>query len=333
MVQDVFSQRQQTQAAALHSGQFSAGAEILPANLVQLRTLARQLPLHKQKKVLNDLAASHASTIRGRGLDYAEVREYQAGDDIRAMDWRVTARTGDAHVKVFREEKERPVLLVCDLRAGMRFGSRRALKQVVAADLTALFAWAALEHGDRIGALLFNDEQETDLRPKTGRKQVLQLLSELPALPASAAVEPQQRMQQICRHLRRIARPGSAIYFISDWAGFDAECEQQLHAVTRHCDLVAIHISDPLEAELPPPGLYTLSDGQQRLSLDSTTSAQRNDYHQAFSDRLSLLQQQLQRIKVPLITLSTSDADPLPLLRQGLGLGMLSRASGGKRGA
>lgn len=306
-------------------GHFSAGAEILPANLVQLRTLARQLPLHKQKKVLNDLAGSHASAIRGRGLDYAEVREYQAGDDIRAMDWRVTARTGDAHIKVFREEKERPVLLVCDLRAAMRFGSRRALKQVLAADLTALFAWAALEHGDRIGALLFNDELETDLRPKTGRKQVLQLLNELTTMPPSASADPQQRMQQICRHLRRIARPGSAIYFISDWTGFDADCEQQLHAVTRHCDLVAVHISDPLEAELPPPGLYSLSDGQQRLSLDSTTSRQREEYQQAFSLRMNSLQQQLQRLKVPLIALSTSNADPLQALRQGLGLGMLSR--------
>ncbi|MAY14757.1 MAG: DUF58 domain-containing protein [Oceanospirillaceae bacterium] len=306
-------------------GHFSAGAEILPANLVQLRTLARQLPLHKQKKVLNDLAGSHASAIRGRGLDYAEVREYQAGDDIRAMDWRGTARTGDAHIKVFREEKERPVLLVCDLRATMRFGSRRALKQVLAADLTALFAWAALEHGDRIGALLFNDELETDLRPKTGRKQVLQLLNELTTMPPSASADPQQRMQQICRHLRRIARPGSAIYFISDWTGFDADCEQQLHAVTRHCDLVAVHISDPLEAELPPPGLYSLSDGQQRLSLDSTTSRQREEYQQAFSLRMNSLQQQLQRLKVPLIALSTSNADPLPALRQGLGLGMLSR--------
>ncbi|MCA6059682.1 DUF58 domain-containing protein [Thalassolituus sp. ST750PaO-4] len=306
-------------------GHFSAGAEILPANLVQLRTLARQLPLHKQKKVLNDLAGSHASAIRGRGLDYAEVREYQAGDDIRAMDWRVTARTGDAHIKVFREEKERPVLLVCDLRAAMRFGSRRALKQVLAADLTALFAWAALEHGDRIGALLFNDELETDLRPKTGRKQVLQLLNELTTMAPSASADPQQRMQQICRHLRRIARPGSAIYFISDWTGFDADCEQQLHSVTRHCDLVAVHISDPLEAELPPPGLYSLSDGQQRLSLDSTTSRQREEYQQAFSLRMNNLQQQLQRLKVPLIALSTSNADPLPALRQGLGLGMLSR--------
>jgi uncharacterized protein (DUF58 family) len=306
-------------------GHFSAGAEILPANLVQLRTLARQLPLHKQKKVLNDLAGSHASAIRGRGLDYAEVREYQAGDDIRAMDWRVTARTGDAHIKVFREEKERPVLLVCDLRAAMRFGSRRALKQVLAADLTALFAWAALEHGDRIGALLFNDELETDLRPKTGRKQVLQLLNELTTMAPSASADPQQRMQQICRHLRRIARPGSAIYFISDWTGFDADCEQQLHAVTRHCDLVAVHISDPLEAELPPPGLYSLSDGQQRLSLDSTISRQREEYQQAFNLRMNNLQQQLQRLKVPLIALSTSNADPLPALRQGLGLGMLSR--------
>src|SRR5690554_7085733 len=108
---------------------FTNGSQIDSANLVRLRNLAHLLPLAKQKKVLNDLSGNHSSFLRGRGMDYSEVRQYQAGDDIRTMDWRVTARTGKAHVKVFHEEKERPVLLLCDLRAGMQFGSQRALKR------------------------------------------------------------------------------------------------------------------------------------------------------------------------------------------------------------
>src|SRR5690606_11929682 len=111
------------------------------------------------------------SALRGRGMDFAEVRQDQAGDDLRSMDWRVTARTGQAHIKVFNEEKERPVLLVCDLRAGMQFGSRRALKKVLAADLTALLAWAAPDKGRPNGGLPFNDAPEPDLRPQPRRKR------------------------------------------------------------------------------------------------------------------------------------------------------------------
>src|SRR5690554_8053349 len=105
-------------------------------------------------------------------MDYSEVRQYQAGDDIRSMDWRVTARTGKAHVKVFHEEKERPVLLLCDLRAGMQFGSQRALKSVLAADITALISWASLQAGDRVGAFLFTDQQELKIGRASCRERV-----------------------------------------------------------------------------------------------------------------------------------------------------------------
>lgn len=299
---------------------FSSGVEILPANLVALRDLANQLPLHKQKRILNDLAGTHTSAIRGRGLDFAEVRQYQAGDDIRAMDWRVTARTGDAHIKLFREERERPVMIVCDLRANMQFGTRRTLKSVLAADIAALFGWSALANGDRIGGLIFNDQQEIDLRPKTGRKQVLQLLHNLADLPRSQPSNSNHRMRQICRHLRRVIRPGSAIFFISDWQGFDDECEHQLFNIGRHSEITAIRLSDPMEAELPPAGLYNLTDGQQKLVLDTHSQHLREQHHVSFIEQQKKLAQHMSRLKVPLISLATND-DPLTLLRLGLGIG------------
>lgn len=315
---------------------FSSGVEILPSNLVGLRELASQIPLRKQKRILNDLAGTHTSGIRGRGLDFAEVRQYQAGDDIRAMDWRVTARTGEAHIKLFREERERPVMIVCDLRANMQFGTRRTLKSVLAADLSALLSWAALDNGDRIGGLVFDDQQEIDLRPKTGRKQVLQLLHNLADLPSSltsnshtkpeataspeSSASPAQRMQQICRHLRRVVRPGSAIFFISDWHGFDDHCEQQLFNVSRHSELTAIHLSDPMEAELPPAGLYNLTDGTNKLMLDTHSQQARQQHRQLFAQQQQQLAQHMSRLKVPLISLSTND-EPLSKLRQGLGIG------------
>lgn len=306
---------------------FTDGSQIDSANLVRLRNLAPLLPLAKQKKVLNDLSGNHSSFLRGRGMDYSEVRQYQAGDDIRTMDWRVTARTGKAHVKVFHEEKERPVLLLCDMRAGMQFGSQRALKTVLAADVTALLAWASLKAGDRVGALLFSDDKELDLRPKPSHKAVLNILRQLSLLTSSNRSDESIRLRQVFRHLRRVARPGSRIYIVSDWAGFDEECQQHLYHVSRHSDVVAIHISDPLEQELPPPGMYPINDGQQQHWLNSMTSKNRDDYRQAFEQRLHSLERQLLGLQIPLIKLSTANQNPLPILRSGLGLSQTTRAN------
>ncbi|MFT4530920.1 MAG: hypothetical protein ACJAYO_000224 [Thalassolituus oleivorans] len=304
-------------------GHFSNGTEILPENLAGLRVLAPQLPLQRQKKVLNDLAGTHTAAVRGRGIDFSEVREYLPGDDIRSMDWRVTARTGDAHIKLFREERERPVLIICDLRSSMDFGTRRTLKRVLAADIAALLSWSALAKGDRIGGLLFNDTTELDLRPRTGRKSLMNLLHQLSSLDVSKpnAAQPQnpaQRMADICKHVSRIAHPGSAVYFISDWLGFDAQAERLIYPLTRHCDLTAIHISDPFEQSLPA-GRFTLTDGQQRQVLDASSQNTRNAHQQHWDAQQLILGQHLQRLQVPLIRISTAD-DPLPLLRKGLGL-------------
>lgn len=306
---------------------FSQGSQIESSNLVRLRNLAPLLPLAKQKKVLNDLSGNHSSYLRGRGMDYSEVRQYQAGDDIRTMDWRVTARTTQAHVKVFHEEKERPVLLFCDLRAGMQFGSQRALKSVLAADLTALLAWCSLNAGDRVGALLFSDEKERVLRPKPGANSVLNIVRQLGVINSQSDQEKQDRLQQMFRHLRRVARPGSRIYIVSDWYGFDQECQQHLYHVSRHSDVVAIHLSDPLEKELPPPGLYPINDGEQQHWLNSLTRQNRDNFRHTFAQQLDQLNRQLLGLQIPLIQLSTSEQNPLTILRSGLGLSQKNRAN------
>ncbi len=299
--------------------QFSRGAAIGRDNLIALRALAGQLPLRRQRKVLSDQAGTHTSAMRGRGIDFAEVREYQAGDDIRAMDWRVTARTGDAHIKVFREERERPVMLACDLRQHMHFGTRRAFKHVLAADITALLAWAALQNGDRIGALLFDDGHEIDLRARNGQRQVLALLHQLASWEASKQLCSAQRLGQMLRHTQRLCRPGTAVYVISDWYGFDETCEQALFRLSRHCDVTAIHLYDRLEATLPPPGDYDLSDGQQRLHLDTHNKALRQRHEQAFDERRNAIKQALVPLGIPWLSLATDD-DALTVLHQGLGL-------------
>lgn len=301
------------------NGQLSAGAIITSDNLVAMRHLANQLPLHKQKKVLNDLAGVHTSNIRGRGVDFSEVRAYQAGDDIRAMDWRVTARNQKPHIKIFREERERPIMLVCDLRSSMFFGTRHAFKSVLAADLTALFAWSAMNNGDRIGALLFDNHRELDLRPKPGRKQVMHLLHELTRFEAVQTPAEPGRLAQMLRHLRRVCKPGSAIYLVSDWHGFDYDCEAQLYQLTRHNDVSAIKIHDRLEAQLPPPGSYPLTDGQQRIQLESYSAQQRETHQHNFDQQKQQLASRLLKLGIPLLNLCAND-DVIPLLRSGFGL-------------
>ena len=296
--------------------EFSTGTQIDPARLAGLSALARLLPLHKQKKILNDQAGVYSSALRGRGIDFAEVREYQAGDDIRAMDWRVTARTDNPHIKVFREERERPVLLVCDLRAAMNFGTRRALKRVVAADIAALFGWSAVTNGDRVGSLIFNDIEEHDLRPKTGRKALMSLLHQLSNMPVSAPADRHDRMLQICRHIARVARPGTAIYVISDWQGFDEHCERALFPLSRHCDMTAVHISDPFESQLPA-GDFAISDGERRAALHVGNKT-RKEHTERWKQSLQDLRHRMNRLRIPL-TLVSTHADPLDQLRPGFG--------------
>lgn len=308
---------------------FSSGGMVNSGNLVGLQKLAHQLPLRKQRKVLSTLAGTHISRIRGRGIDFSEVRQYQSGDDIRTMDWRVTARTGSAHIKVFQEEKERPILLVCDQRSTMRFGTRRVLKQVLAADICALLGWAALNDGDRIGALIFDDKGELDLRPATGTKQVLHLIQSLVSrshepVPQdiglnSPQVSATQRFEAICQHLRRIAKPGTSVYFISDWHGWSQDAFRQLYQVTRHCDITAIQVFDPMESELPPPGLYDISDGQQRVRLNTHSTTLRSAHRHAFDQFCSQLTNDTARIGTPLVQISTVQ-NPLQCLRDGFGI-------------
>ncbi|MFT6113176.1 MAG: hypothetical protein ACJA10_000100 [Oleispira sp.] len=315
-----------------NNGRLSKGALISTDNLIAIRHLAKLLPIHKQKKVLNEMAGVHTSNLRGRGVDFSEVRSYQPGDDIRAMDWRVTARTQKPHIKVFREERERPVMVVCDLRSSMFFGTQHGFKSVLAADIVSLFSWSAFNNGDRIGALLFDDSHETDIRPKPGRKQVMHVLHELSQFTQPQGInEPDRhnptaktsRLADMLRHTRRVTRPGSTVYFISDWQDFDADCERQLHKISKHNDVVAINIFDAFEQNILPLGSYPLTDGNQRLQLECYSKSQGLEHQQAFERRQQTLKQRTLKLGVPLISLQAKD-DIITELRIGLGLSQIA---------
>ncbi len=267
----------------------------------------------------------YRSRFRGRGMEFAEVRAYQAGDDVRSIDWRVTARRGKVHTKLFHEEQERPVLLAIDYRRPMFFATRGCFKAVQVSRLAALLAWQALDRGDRIGAFIFSEQRHQELRPKSGKAAVLQLLRQLVEDPAwqrppHRPFEPRQSLAATLQRLHRVARPGSLILLLSDFARWDQAVEKQLTLLGRHCELGLMHCYDPLEKELPAAGMYRVSNGAADLTIATDRPAAQQRYRQSFAEHCQRLENFARQHRCRYLRLQTDD-DPLtglqPAVRRG----------------
>ena len=296
----------------------ASGAQVDLSRLLALRFPARQLDIRRRRRALAQLSGGQRSNFRGRGIEFEEVRGYQAGDDIRAIDWRVTARTGSAHTKMFHEERERPVFLVVDHRPAMDFGSRYCFKSVLAAELAALLAWSALGSNERVGALILRHDDHWEMRPRNSRRTVLALLSALaePRPPQAPTPAQETRFVDMLRSARRVARPGTSVFFISDFAGADSdEAQKEMFRLARHTEITAIHCSDPLEEHLPPAGHYAVTDGRERLDLDTAAPDLKTRYAHEAQQRIEEYREGLRRLGVPMLRARTDDA-PLSLLRR-----------------
>jgi len=311
------------------------GATVDIARLLALRFPARQLDIRRRRRALAQLSGGQRSNFRGRGIEFEEVRGYQPGDDIRAIDWRVTARTGAAHTKLFHEERERPVLLVVDQRTSMQFGSQHCFKIVLAAELAALIAWSALSNNERVGGLLMRDQDHWEMRPKNSRRTVLTLLSALAdPQPLQQSIESgtntEERFSTLLRNVRRVARPGSSVFLISDFNGAQHDdAKEELFQLARHVEITAIHCSDPLESALPPAGRYSVTDGRERTDLDTGMPGLAERFNELYTQRVDGYRQQLLRLGVPMLSAQTTQA-PLTLLRDIYG-GALSAGAGSAR--
>jgi len=275
--------------------------------LIGLRFAAATLDLGSGAGAREPLAGRHRTRIRGRGIDYAETRAYMPGDDIRAMDWRVTARTGVPHSKLFREERERPLLLVVDLGPTMRFGTRRAFKSVVAAEAAGLVAWAALGHGDRVGAIAFAGVARHESRPAGARRGVLHALQAVATCGAAPAQPAPQALAEVLARARSALRPGGLMVVISDFYGLDAVAERRLARIATRCDLACMQVYDPLECEAPPRGRYAVTDGLRRALLDVRSDETRTRYADGFDARRRRLERACHAHGVLLVTLRCGD--------------------------
>lgn len=279
--------------------------------LLNCRHLAKDISLSLNRRVLSQQLGQYASRSRGRGIDFDEVRVYQAGDDVRSIDWRVTARTGTAHTKLFHQELERPVMIACDQRLNMFFGSRNCFKSALAAHTAAILAWAAWLQGDRLAGSIFS-QQHHELKPKSSRAQVLAFLKQLSQTNQQLNIEQSaqlyQPLNQHLKQLTRLLKPGSAVFIISDFHDFDQQSIKYLHQLKKHNDVYALQIVDNMEQQLPPPGLYQISDGHNKRQLNSSVKKQRLSYQAAFKQQQQDLHQALKKLAIACVEINTAKA-------------------------
>lgn len=293
------------------------------AELIRLSGPARTIALDVLR--VNSLqTGAYVSHFKGRGMEFDESRPYQPGDDPRNIDWRVTARSSEAYTKLYREERERPVLIVTDLRSDMHFATQGCFKSVSAARAAALLAWAAHHRGDRLGGIVFGDTRHREIRPRLGRQAALRYVHELVTHPDWATADDQAvtdeepPLTQAMAALRRVTHPGSLVIVISDFIGLSRNAMSYLTGVARHNEVLTIFLSDPLERRLPPPGRYRLVSHEQEMAIDTYARGARSDYRQLFDDRLAAMGKFCQRYGIHLLHLSTED-DPIQTLQQALG--------------
>ena len=306
-----------------HLPEDASPVSVSQAGLIRLNGPARAIALNVLR-VSSLQTGAYVSHFRGRGMEFDESRPYQPGDDPRSIDWRVTARSTTAYTKLFREERERPVLIVVDLRANMHFATKGCFKSVNASRAAALLSWAAHHRGDRLGGLIFGDTTHRELKPRLGRQAALRFVHELVGHPdwenreREEGQDDEQPLAQAMSALRRVARPGSLVVILSDFLGFSRAAQSYLSSVARHNEVLAVFLNDPLERKLPPPGRYRLVSNDDELAIDTVAKAARRDYENAFLSRRKELEAFCRRYGVHLMPLSTED-DPVSTLQKALG--------------
>ena len=285
------------------------GIRVSLGELIEMRHRVGEVQLFSTPARRSPLIGLHHSKLRGRGVDFDQVRAYQAGDDVRTIDWRVTARTQEPHTKLFHEERERPVFVVIEQSSRLFFGSQLCLKSVLAAQAAALFGWAALNHNDRIGGLVFSDQEHHEIKPRRSKQSLLQLLNVLvrsnQQLGCSDGRAPRETFSLALRRAREVLRPGSLVVILCDERTLNDTAEQQLALLARHTDLILLPLNDPLDHALPSAGLLRFVEGEAELELDTQDEHLRNSYRELAEARRSRWQRLAQKLGVPLLPLST----------------------------
>jgi len=251
---------------------------MIPRELIQK---IQQIEIHTKRLVNDIMAGEYHSVFKGRGMEFSEVREYQVGDDIRTIDWNVTARTGKPHVKQFVEERELTVMLLVDVSSSGEFGTQQQMKNEISAEISALLAFSAIKNNDRVGLLIFTDEVEKFVPPKKGRTHVLRVIREI------LYFKPQKKETDIKNaldYLNRVMNRKTVVFLISDF--LSSNYDKPLQIANKKHDIIAITITDPREIELPTLGFLQLEDAEtgENLFIDTYDRGVREWFHQFSTD-------------------------------------------------
>jgi uncharacterized protein (DUF58 family) len=278
-------------------------ATVSMRSLVAARTEARRIGLSEPRRVLATRAGGHSSRVRGAGMDYDESRVYIPGDDPRTMDWRHTARAGRPHVKLFREEREQPLLLLVDQRSTMHFATRVAFKSVIAARAAALLGWGAVGRGERVGGLVFDERGSTLQRPVARQHGLLCLLRAL-AEPSARTGDGCGRIDAAVVRTRQMNPAGGVICVVSDFMDF-SETDTWLSRLCQRSEVMLVAVHDPIEETAPPVGRYPVIMSSGRRLLDTSSESRRVRYEQGFLHRRRQLVASASRAGAHLLTLRT----------------------------
>ncbi len=270
----------------------------------------RQIEIRTKGLVDSVFGGEYHSAFKGRGIEFREVRPYQIGDDIRSIDWNVSARTGDTFVKVFEEEREQTLMMVVDISGSENFGTDTQFKREVAAEICAVVAFSAIRNNDKVGLLLFSDQVELFVPPKKGQTHVLRLIRDLFAhKPISKATD----MQIALDHIMRVLRRRSIVLLISDF--LEADFARSLKLVANRHDTIAVHLFDPREESLPEIGLLEVTDAEtgERTILDTNSKSFQRQHSEAVMDRRMYLSGMFRQMKLGVIEVNIGEdyVDPL----------------------
>ena len=279
------------------------------ADLRRLGAQARAISLLPRQPAHSVLNGRHASRLRGRGLSFEELRTYVAGDDVRTIDWKVTARTGEPHVRVYTEERDRPALLLVDQRMSMFFGSRVYMKSVIAAEAAAIVAHRVLAQGDRVGGLVFGDDAIAEHRPVRNRAALERFLASLAAANGALhaghdPVEP-MALNDVLRQAVRIAGTSALVLVFSDFDAIDAQTEKLVRRLAARNDLVLFSVSDPMSGGLPEGMVLDISDGALQARLDTGAGETKRRVEDMLRGRLAEVFSWSRKYGAPVVPLTT----------------------------
>jgi len=295
----------------MNSEQLNPDIYVSTKELMRLQFKAHGFSFLPNQPVTSALNGKNVSKLRGRGLNFEELRHYRPGDDIRAMDWKVTQRTGKPHVKVFTEEKERNIFIAVDQRSSMFFGSTHKMKSVVAAEIASLIAWQVSQGGDRIGSLVFNDGLSKLIPAKRGKQQVIGILSEITkqnhALEAGITDEnTSDSLIAMLKQLNQVVKHNALVILISDGSGWNEQSTTLLKKIRQHNEIVTCRVFDPLEENLPQISQMVVSDGKSQIQFSASNTEIQQKFSDTIKQQIENYQTIMNKYRIPFFSIDTT---------------------------